>query len=57
MPKPKKSVPSFKSLADDREEPSLEVIVNYLVVRCLEEGKTKDDLVLLVRKSWDDISG
>jgi hypothetical protein len=42
---------------DDRDPPSLEVIITYLVGRSMEEGKSKDDLVLMVRKTWDDMSG
>jgi len=39
---------------DDREPPSIDVIVTYLVLRSFEEGLTKDDLVLKIRKAWDE---
>jgi len=44
----------FVKSLDDREPPSIDVIVTYLVLRSYEEGLTKDDLVLKVRKAWDE---
>lgn len=39
---------------EDNEPPALEVVAAYMVMRAVDEGKTKDDLVLMIRKAWDD---
>ena len=41
----------------DDEEPTLEAIAIYLAMRAKEEGKTKEDAVVLLRKAWDDLDG
>lgn len=39
------------------EEPTIEAVIAYLVWRGDREGKTKEELVLMVRKAWDDMAG